>query len=141
MTAITVAIDDNQAEMVQEQWEAFEMSVPLDILESPYRDLTHTVLDFLDQFELDHSGDVLTVVIPEAVVAPLVAGHLPQPVGSGAETSPLRRKNTVVVSIPYQLDEARVNADQPHETQPPRATVAAEVGRGGSKVPTTMGSR
>ena len=77
---------------------------PLDIVSSPYRELTRPVLEFVEELDSKWSHDVVTVVVPEFVVhhwwdqllhnqsALLLKGRL------------LFRKGTVVTSIPSHVD-------------------------------------
>ncbi|HTO01043.1 MAG TPA: APC family permease, partial [Microthrixaceae bacterium] len=112
VTAISAAIDENHTEQLREQWNQFQMSVPLDILESPYRDLTNTVIAFLDEFEREHPGDILTVIIPEAVVPRWWQGILHNQSALALKVRLLRRRNTVVISIPFHLGEATPSAPE-----------------------------
>lgn len=112
VTAISVAIDENHAEQLQEQWQRFQLSVPLDILESPYRDLTNSVMGFLDQFEAEHPGDVMTVIIPEAIPQRWWQGALHNQSALALKMGLLRRPNTAVISIPFHLGD-----DLPVETE------------------------
>ena len=83
--AVTVALDEEHAERIREAWLRYDIQFPLEIIESPYRDLTNTVEDYLDELDSRWGHDYVTVVIPRVRPAPLVAGHLPQPVGPGPE--------------------------------------------------------
>lgn len=105
VTAISVAIDEGHDEALRRQWESFGISIPLDILESPERDLTSTVIGFLDSVQREYPDDVLTVIIPEAVLPHWWLGFLHNQSALALKVRLLRRRNTVVVSIPYHLDE------------------------------------
>lgn len=118
VTAISAAIDENHSELLQQQWSDFQMSVPLDILESPYRDLTNTVIGFLDQFERDHPSDIVTVIIPEAVLPRWWQGILHNQSALALKVRLLRRRNTAVVSIPFHLGDAAPSVGHsPAETE------------------------
>ncbi len=103
LVAISVAIDEEHAERLQAQWSDFEISVPLEILESPYRDLTGVVMDYLDALDQRWGHDYISVVLPEAIVP-----HWWQRVFHNQSALALKmrlqaRRDTVVVSVPYHL--------------------------------------
>jgi len=67
--ALHVEIDAEQRARVEAAWERHQVKLPLEVVESPYRDLTQTVLQYLSQ-EADRAaeGTLLNVIIPEFVV-------------------------------------------------------------------------
>ena len=79
------------------------LDIPLEIIHSPYRELTRPVMRFVDELDARYENDIVTIVIPEFVVhhwwghllhnqsALLLKGRL------------LFRKDTVVISVPYHL--------------------------------------
>ncbi|MCB1257715.1 MAG: APC family permease [Microthrixaceae bacterium] len=115
ITAISVAIDEGHSESLQRQWEEFGISVPLDILESPDRDLTSTVIGFLDGVQSEFPDDVMTVIIPEAVLSHWWLGFLHNQSALALKLRLLQRRNTVVVSIPYHLDATQAVPVLDHE--------------------------
>ena len=66
--ALHVSFDAAEAERMQERWAAYGFDIPLDIVSSPYRELTRPVLQFVEELEERWSHDVVTVVLPEFVV-------------------------------------------------------------------------
>lgn len=118
--AISVAIDEDHAEALCRQWEEFSISVPLDVIESPYRDLTDTVLQFLDELDDRWHHDSLTVVIPEAVVPRWWQGILHNQSAMALKLRLRNRRDTVVVSVPYHLGSDE--EDDAHAGGAPPAT-------------------
>jgi amino acid transporter len=104
LIAVHVGVEDETVEQLQQQWRSFELDVPLEVVESPYREFSRPILDFLDRLDDERPDDVITVVIPEVVVnrwwehilhnqsALLLKGRL------------LFRPNTVVVSVPTKVE-------------------------------------
>ena len=71
LVAVTVAIDDDHAERIRADWDRFGLSIPLEVLASPYRDLTGVVLAYLDAYtkmvtELGGLPDNAAEAAPEA---------------------------------------------------------------------------
>jgi amino acid transporter len=101
--AVHVSFDAGQAVEMKDRWAAYGFDIPLDIVPSPYRELSRPVLDYVDELDRRWSHDVVTVVIPEFVVhhwwdqllhnqsALLLKGRL------------LFRKGTVVTSVPSHV--------------------------------------
>jgi hypothetical protein len=99
-----VSFDADQAERMRDRWAEYGFDIPLDIVSSPYRELTRPVLQFIEKLDEQWAHDVVTVVVPEFVVhhwwdqllhnqrALLLKGRL------------LFRKGTVVTSIPSHVD-------------------------------------
>ena len=51
------------------EWEERGVPVPLVVIESPYRETVRPVLRYVRQLRREHPGDVISIVIPEYVVA------------------------------------------------------------------------
>jgi amino acid transporter len=105
LTALYVATDDAGREAMQDQWADFGFDVPLEIIDSPYRELTSAIEAFLDDLDDRWSDDTITVIIPE-----FVAGRLFSPTqllhnqSAGAlKVALLYRENTIVTSVPYHV--------------------------------------
>jgi amino acid transporter len=102
--ALTVTFDEEDERRVREQWEAFDIDVPLEIIGSPYREITGPVLQFIDDLDARWEYDVLTVVIPEFVVHHWWEQLLHNQSALWLKARLLFRPNTVVTSVPTQVD-------------------------------------
>ena len=105
LTALYVAEDDGAREAMEEQWSDFGFDVPLEIIDMPYRELTPSIVSYLDELDERWHDDVITVIIPE-----FVAGRLLSPTqllhnqSAGAlKVALLFRENTIVTSVPYHV--------------------------------------
>ena len=49
LTALTVNVDDDETRALQAEWERRGIPVPLTVVESPYREITRPVLDYVKQ--------------------------------------------------------------------------------------------
>jgi amino acid transporter len=105
--AVTVAMDEHHAEHVRSAWERFGIDVPLDIIESPYRDLTGTIEDYLEELERRWGHDYLTVVIPEFVLPHWWQGIFHNQSALALKYALKFRPDTVVVNVPYLMAEDR----------------------------------
>ena len=107
LIAVTVAIDEDHAERIREDWRKFEISVPLEILDSPYRDLTGVVLEHLDTLEQRWGHDYISVVIPQMVTEHWWQGAFHNQSATALRLKLLNRRDTVLVSVPYHVYESR----------------------------------
>ncbi len=106
ITALYVATDDEAREAMEEQWASFNFDVPLEVIDSPYRELNPAIINYLDELDARWNDDTITVIIPE-----FVAGRLFSPTqllhnqsAGSLKVALLFRKNTIVTSVPYHVD-------------------------------------
>lgn len=109
LAAVYVSEDDDDREQIEEQWEHFRFDVPLEIVHSPYRDLTGAVETYLDELDQRWADDTITVVIPEFVAGKLLSPtQLLHNQSAGAlKLALLFRPDTVVISVPYHVNGRR----------------------------------
>ncbi len=112
--AVTVALDEEHAERIRADWDRFGVDYPLEVIESPYRDLTNTVEDYLDELDARWGHDYLTVVIPEFVLAHVWQGVFHNQSALALKLALKFRPDTVVVNVPFHLDgpEAEVRQEE-----------------------------
>ncbi|MEW2357625.1 APC family permease [Spirillospora sp. NPDC029432] len=68
LEAVTVAVDAKESRRLQEEWDDLDVPVPLKILDSPFREITRPVLNYVKSVRRKSPRDVVTVFIPEYVV-------------------------------------------------------------------------
>jgi hypothetical protein len=103
--ALTVALDEEHADRIRAEWEKYQIDFPLDIIESPYRDLTATVEDYLDGLDTKWGHDYLTVVIPEFVLPHWYQGIFHNQSALALKLALKFRPDTVVVNVPYLMTD------------------------------------
>ena len=101
--AVTVALDEEHADRIREAWQKYNVQFPLEIIESPYRDLTNTVEDYLDELDDRWGHDYVTVVIPEFVLPHWWQGIFHNQSALALKLALKFRKDTVVVNVPFHL--------------------------------------
>jgi amino acid transporter len=104
LVAVTVVSDEEEQERIEQQWEAHEIPEALDIVYSPYRELSRPILRFLDEIDTRWQNDVVTVLIPEVVVRHWWEQLLHNQTALFLKGRLLFRKGVVVTSVPYHLD-------------------------------------
>lgn len=100
--AVYFAFDPAEIEQVQAEWERAGISVALDIVEAPFRDLTAPVLEEVRRVTAHPSG-VAVVVVPELVVKKWWHNFLHNQRPLFLKRLLLFEPNVILVSVPYQL--------------------------------------
>ena len=111
LVAVTVVTNGEEADRIQQAWDDYDLPVALQILSSPYRELTGPVLAYLDELDAQYDNDMLTVMLPEFVLTKWWEQLLHNQSALLLKARLLFRSNTVVVSVPYKLGEHKVDAD------------------------------
>ncbi|HEY3374295.1 MAG TPA: APC family permease [Candidatus Aquicultor sp.] len=101
--AVHIDIDSDQTEKVRQRWEKFNFGVPLEIIDSPYRDIASPFLQRLREIEAEMSDDIVTVIIPEFVVSHWWENFLHNQTALVLKGLLFFSRDVVVISIPYHL--------------------------------------
>jgi hypothetical protein len=104
LVAVHVSSDEEDEERIQARWQEFGIEVPLEIVYSPYRELTRPVLRYIDELDARYENDVITVLLPEFVVSHWWGNLLHNQTALVLKGRLLFRKGTVVTSLPYHLE-------------------------------------
>jgi amino acid transporter len=104
LAAVTVVSDEEEQERIEKEWADRNIDVPLEIVYDPYRELTDTVLKYVDEVDARWENDIVTVLIPEFVVKHWWAHLLHNQSALILKGRLLFRKGTVVTSVPYHLE-------------------------------------
>jgi len=104
LLAVSVVSDDEEQAKVEAAWREFGLAEPLELVYSPYRELTRPLLTFIDELDAQRDNDIVTVVIPEFIVESWWAHVLHNQSALLLKARLLFRKGTVVTSLPYHLD-------------------------------------
>ena len=80
------------------------MDIPLEILYSPYRELTRPILQYLDELDAESDDDLITVVIPEFVLTGWYSQILHNQSALALKARLLFRPHTVVTSVPILVE-------------------------------------
>ncbi|HWB65889.1 MAG TPA: APC family permease [Mycobacteriales bacterium] len=103
LVAVTVAVDDAETEALREEWERRELPVPLQILDSPYREVTRPIIRYIKEINRASPRDVVSVFIPEYVVGRWWEQLLHNQSALRLKGRLLFTRGVMVTSVPYQL--------------------------------------
>lgn len=103
--AVHVAMDEEQTAKLRAKWAKWGGTTQLVVLDSPYRSLVRPLMRYLDEIDRQWNNDMITVVLPEFVPARWWHNLLHNQTALLIKGSLLFRKNRVVTSVPYRLDQ------------------------------------
>ena len=106
LEAVTVNVEDGETKKLVHEWEESDITVPLKVLASPYREVTGPVLDYIKRISNESTRTVVTVFIPEYVV-----GHWWEQVLHNQSALRLKARllflpNVMMTSVPWQLNSS-----------------------------------
>ncbi|MGY1711554.1 APC family permease [Geodermatophilus sp. SYSU D00758] len=106
LTALTVNVDDDETRALQAQWERYDIPVPLTVLESPYREITRPVVDFVKGIRRESPRELVVVFVPQYVV-----GHWWENVLHNQSALRLRARlqfqpGVMITTVPWQLESS-----------------------------------
>ena len=113
LEAVTVAVDDRDAELLQADWQQRGIPVPLRTLESPYREINSPVMEYVAELRRRDPQALLAIYVPEIVVR-----HWWEQLLHNQSAARLKRRlmslpNVVVLSVPYQRTDTLPGGEGP----------------------------
>ncbi|NKQ55960.1 APC family permease [Amycolatopsis sp. K13G38] len=126
LEAVTVNVDDFDTRELTAEWDKHGFKVPLKVLESPYREITKPVVDYVKRVRGDNSRNVVTVFIPEYVVGRWWEQLLHNQSALRLKGRLLFQPGVMVTSVPWQLASSVKAVDRAMRARP----AAGDVRRG-----------
>ena len=115
LEAVTVSVDDAETLELLRKWEDNDISIPLKVIASPYREITRPVMDYIKRVSKESPRTVVTVFIPEYAV-----GHWWEQLLHNQSALRLKGRllfmpDVMVTSLLWQLNSSeRLKTLQPH---------------------------
>jgi amino acid transporter len=106
LTAITVQVDDQETQALADEWRAREIPVELKIINSPYREITSPVLDYIRDIRRASPRDAVCVFIPEYIVGHWWEHLLHNQSALRLKARLLFTPGVMVASVPYHLNSS-----------------------------------
>ncbi|MFM9133950.1 MAG: APC family permease, partial [bacterium] len=103
LEAVTVQVDRDETLALQRDWERRQIPVTLRVLDSPYREVTRPVLDYVRRLRRESPRDLVTVYVPEYVVGHWWEQFLHNQSALRLKARLLFMPGVMVVSVPWQL--------------------------------------
>jgi amino acid transporter len=112
LVAVTVQTRPKEAEELLRQWSDRGIPVPLIALDSPYRDITGPILDYVRNIRRESPRDVVSVFVPEYVVGHWWEQLLHNQSALRLKARLLFTPGVMVTSVPWRLGSAEVLEDR-----------------------------
>jgi amino acid transporter len=103
LRAVTFNIDERETQKVMSEWALAATTVPLEILDSPYREVTAPLIKLVRAIRAGRPDTVVTVILPEFVVSRWYHQFLHNQSALGIKNSLYFEPGVVVTSVPYHL--------------------------------------
>ena len=103
LEAVTVNVDPDETRALQAEWDRREIPVPLKALDSPYREITRPVVEYVKSLRSGHPRDVVIVYIPEYVLGKWYEHLLHNQSALRLKGRLLFTPGVMVASVPWQL--------------------------------------
>jgi amino acid transporter len=103
--AVYVDVDPHATAEIRDQWERWGRAVRLEILASPFRSVMEPLLEYIELIDAERPDDFITVLLPEFVPARWWHHLLHNQRALLIKGALLFRRNVVVTSVPYHLEE------------------------------------
>ncbi|AWB96997.1 DNA-binding protein [Agromyces badenianii] len=104
--AVHVSLDDEETKRLKKDWVKQNIHVKLRILNSPYRDLSHPLIQYIKARREEHGSEVVTVYMPQYIV-----GHWWENLLHNHKARRVRQKlllvhGVTVALVPWLLDSS-----------------------------------
>lgn len=106
LEAVTVNVDALDTRDLVAEWSRREIPVTLRVLDSPYREVTRPIIDYVRSIRSDNPRDLITVFIPEYVVGHWWEQLLHNQSALRLKSRLLFLPNVMVASVPWQLESS-----------------------------------
>ncbi|MFI8212714.1 APC family permease [Streptomyces werraensis] len=106
LEALSVNVDAEETRALRDEWERRDIDVPLKVLDSPYREVTRPVIEYVKSLRAQSPRDVVSVIIPEYVVGHWYEHFLHNQSALRLKGRLLFTPGVMVTSVPYQLESS-----------------------------------
>ncbi len=103
LEAITVRVEEEETNALIRDWQELGIPVPLKVLDSPFREITRPILDYVKSIRRESPRDVISVFVPQYVVGHWWEQLLHNQSALSLKSRLLFTPGVMVVSVPWQL--------------------------------------
>ncbi|MET9520199.1 APC family permease [Streptomyces sp. NPDC002994] len=117
LEALSISVDPAETKALKEEWERRGINVPLKILDSPYREITRPIIDYVKGLRRESPRDAISVYIPEYVVGHWYEHLLHNQSALRLKGRLLFTPGVMVTSVPYQLQSSELAKERAKKRQ------------------------
>ncbi|MDR1630453.1 MAG: amino acid permease [Oscillospiraceae bacterium] len=108
VTALHIAQSEEQAEVLRRQWQEHEIDIPLEVLESPFREIVPPIEEYISQKEAElKPGEDISVVLIKFVEEHWYDNILHNQTTYFIKRTLNKHRNVVLVTVPYLYNPNR----------------------------------
>jgi len=111
LEAVTVQVDVEETAALQREWGRRGIPVALRTLESPYREVTRPIVEYVQSLRSNNPHDVVIVYIPEYVVGGILQRMLHNRSVARIRAALLEMPGVMLTSVPWQLRSSGTHSD------------------------------
>jgi hypothetical protein len=104
LRCVHISVDEKESEKVVDEWREWNLGEPLEVLDSPYRQISRPIQDFVRGVLEEGPRTFVTIVIPEFVVVKFWHSFMHNQTPLTLKGAFLFEPSVVVSSVPYKLD-------------------------------------
>ncbi|HEY9377204.1 MAG TPA: APC family permease [Jiangellaceae bacterium] len=127
LEAVTVNVDLDETRALTDEWDRRGLPVPLKVLDSPYREITRPIIDYVKSIRRSSPRDIVTVYIPEYIVGRWWEQLLHNQSALRLKGRLLFTPGVMVTSVPWQLASSDVALKKENNGTAPGAVRRGEV--------------
>jgi amino acid transporter len=106
LTALTVNVDEADTRALQADWDRYDIPVPLTVLESPFREITRPVLDYVRDIRRSSPRELVVVFVPQYVVGHWWENLLHNQSALRLRTRLQFQPGVMITTVPWQLESS-----------------------------------
>jgi amino acid transporter len=108
LEAVHVSIDDAQTKQLKKDWVRMNIQVPLRVLTSPYRDLSHPLIQYVKSRREEHGSEVTTIYMPQYIVGHWWEGLLHNHKARRVRQKLMLVHGVTIALVPWLLDSSEL---------------------------------
>jgi amino acid transporter len=102
LEGVTVDVDPTSTRQLMDDWDAYDIPVPLRVLDSPYREITRPVLEYVRGIQRARPRDVVAVFVPAYVPTRWWERLLHNTSTTKLEQQLSRMRGVMITTVPWQ---------------------------------------
>jgi amino acid transporter len=107
LEAVTVSVNEDDTRALVDEWDRRDLPVPLKVLDSPYREISRPIIEYVRAIRRASPRDLVTVYIPEYVARRWWEQLLHNKSTIRLKGRLALTRGVVVTSVPWQLESRR----------------------------------
>jgi amino acid transporter len=105
LEGVTVDVDSRSTRRLMDDWDAYDVPIPLRVLDSPYREITRPVLEYVRGIQRASPRDVVAVFVPEYVPTQWWERALHNTSTAKVVEQLARMRGVMITRVPWQVSE------------------------------------